>query len=272
MDVDALLPAEMALKAERIGAQKATAPAIRLFTLAVLAGAFIALGALFSATVMAGSEALPYGVARLLGGLAFSLGLVLVSVGGAELFTGNNLLVMAWASRQIRTRDVLRNWLWVYLGNFVGAVGTAALAAAADVHLMGKGAVGAVLLATAEGKCALPFDTAFARGVLCNALVCLAVWLSYSARSSADRILCVVPPVAAFVAAGFEHSVANMLYVPLAMMIGGGPPGAPHLTAGDFLTGNLLPVTLGNLVGGVVLVGAVYWFVYLRGRRPETDD
>ncbi len=271
---DALLPADMARRAEDAGVRKAQMDALSLFVLALLAGAFIALGAVFATTALAGTSGLPWGPTRVLGGAAFSLGLVLVIVGGAELFTGNNLLVMAWASGRIGVGAVLRNWAIVYAGNFVGAVGTALLVATAGTHRGGGGAFGATALAIAHAKLQLGFGQAVALGILCNALVCLAVWLSYAGRSVADRIAAVVLPIAAFVAAGFEHSVANMYFVPFALFLERmGASAAPAGAAGDaitwarFLSANLLPVTLGNLIGGTVLVGAVYWFIYLRPYR-----
>lgn len=275
--MDALLPSEMAEKAESIGVKKATLPFWTTFTLAVLAGAFIALGALFATVTLAGSSALPYGVARLLAGLAFCLGLILVVVGGAELFTGNNLIVMAWASRKVRAGALLRNWLIVYLGNFVGSVGTAALMLLAKQYTFGGGAVGETALKIAISKVTLGFWQALALGILCNGLVCLAVWLTYSARSTADKILAIIFPITAFVAAGFEHSVANMYFIPYALLVNHFDPAfvasladkvdVSSLTWGAFLLNNLLPVTLGNIIGGAGLVAAMYWFVYLRARR-----
>jgi formate transporter len=279
---DALLPADMAARAEDIGVKKANLDVASMFALAVLAGAFIALGAIFATTVLAGSAgSLPYGVGRLLAGAAFSLGLILVLVGGAELFTGNNLIVMAWASGRVGSGVLLKNWLVVYLGNFVGSFGTALLVFLSGQYGFGKGAVGAAALATAHAKMGFGFVEAVALGTLCNALVCLAVWLTFSARTTTDRILATVPPIAAFVAAGFEHSVANMYFIPEGLLIRAGARAAfwadlgktaadfPDLTWGRFLVGNLLPVTIGNIIGGAVLVGAVYWFVYLRRRRAS---
>jgi formate transporter FocA len=280
--VDALLPPEMAARAEQLGVKKAGMDAPGLFALAVLAGAFIALGALFATTVAAGAAGvLPYGLTRLLAGLAFSLGLILVVVGGAELFTGNNLLVMAWASRKVSTALLLRNWGIVYAGNFVGAVATAALVYLSGHYRFGDGAIGKAALATAQAKVSLGFGEAVVLGVLCNALVCLAVWLTYSGRTTTDKVLVIVPPIAAFVAAGFEHSVANMYFLPVALFIRAGAPAPfwskigqtaadyPDLTWGQLLLDNLLPVTAGNVLGGAVLVGAVYWFVYLRNAPAE---
>ncbi len=197
-------------------------------------------------------------------------------MGGAELFTGNNLIVMAWASRKIGTTLLLRNWVVVYLGNFVGAVATAALVYLSGQYAFGNGAVGAAALATAHAKVGLDFGQAVVLGILCNGLVCLAVWLSYSSRSTADKILAIVPPITAFVAAGFEHSVANMYFIPVGLfikagaserfwsVIGKNATDYPELTWNSFFFNNLLPVTLGNIIGGALLVGAIYWFIYLR--------
>ncbi len=274
--LDALPPPSIARKAEEAGEAKVGIGTANLFALAVLAGAFIAMGAVFATTVATGSDGLPYGVGRLLAGIAFSLGLVLVVVAGAELFTGNNLIVMAWASRRVSTSGLLRNWAIVYVGNFVGALATAALMLATRQYTFGGGAVGVQALAIAEAKVSLGFGQAIALGILCNALVCLAVWLCYSARSTADRILAIVLPIAAFVASGFEHSVANMYFVPFGLLVSedaafvASLPDAPavdDLTWGAFFLDNLLPVTIGNVIGGTVLVGALYWFVYLRPAR-----
>ena len=271
--IDALLPPEMARRAEYLGVRKAEAPLLATFTLAVLAGAFIALGAVFATTVAAGATGIvPYGFVRLIAGVVFTLGLVLVIVGGAELFTGNNLIVMAWAGRKVSTGGLLRNWGVVYAGNFVGSLGTAVLMVLSRQYTFGGGAVGATALATAEAKIGYGFVQAVALGILCNALVCLAVWLTYSARSTIDKIAAILLPIAAFVAAGFEHSIANMYFVPIALFIKAFDPAfvaasgvdVSGLTWGAFLTANLLPVTLGNIIGGTLLVAATYWFVFLR--------
>ena len=274
--MDALLPPQMAERAETIGVAKTSMDAPRLFVLAILAGAFIALGAVFATTALAGSSALPWGLARVLGGVAFSLGLILVVVGGAELFTGNNLIVMAWASGRVSTPALLRNWIIVFVGNFAGAAATALAVCLAGTARDGNGAFGEAAFAIAQAKLALHPVQAVVLGTLGNALVCLAVWLGYSARTTADRILAIVPPISAFVAAGFEHSVANMYFVPYAIFVTALDPewigahariaGAASPTWSAFLVRNLAPVTLGNIIGGAVLVGAVYWFVYLRAR------
>jgi len=271
---DSFLPPAMAQKAEELGVRKANLPFFKVFMLAILAGAFIALGAAFSTTTLAGSTALPYGVARMLAGLAFSLGLILVVVGGAELFTGNSLIVMAWASGRIKTMALLRNWLIVYLGNFVGSIGTAVLIFLARQYMNGNGSVGEIALKTAVSKVQLGFLQAIVLGILCNTLVCLAVWLTYSARQTADKILAIIFPITAFVAIGSEHSVANMYFIPLGLLIKQFDPAfvsglesqinLSGLTWTSFLVNNLLPVTLGNIIGGSLLVGIFYWLIYLK--------
>lgn len=276
--IDSLLPDEMAVRAEAVGEKKASLDAPRLFVLAVLAGAFISFGAMFATVAATGAEGvLPWGVTRVLVGLVFSLGLILVIVGGAELFTGNTLIVMAWAAKRVRTVAVLRNWAIVYVGNFVGAMATAALIFGSGQHEFAGAEVGRTALAIANAKGELGFGQALALGVLCNVLVCLAVWLSFSARTTFGKIMAVIPPVAAFVAGGFEHSVANMYFMPVALFIeagagegfwqaaGGAAGDYTSLSWGDFVL-NLIPVTIGNIIGGSALVGAVYWFVYLRHR------
>jgi formate transporter len=275
--IDAPLPPAMASKASDLGVSKAGLEVSRTFVLAVLAGAFIALGAMFATVVTAGAGDVPFGLARLAGGVVFSLGLLLVVVAGAELFTGNNLIVMAWADRRITVGDVARNWTVVYLGNMVGAVATALLVYAARQYDFGDGAVGLNALAIANNKASLGWGQAVALGVLCNALVCLAVWLSYSARTLTDKFFAVLLPISAFVAAGFEHSIANMYFLPLGLFVKSGASDAfwhtTGATPGDYgdLTwsaaalDNIAPVTIGNVFGGAVMVGLVYWLVY---RRP----
>jgi len=276
--VDALLPQEIAEKAEAVGVQKAKRDAMSLFVLGVLAGAFIALGSMFATTVLAGADGmLPFGVSRLIAGMVFCLGLILVVVGGAELFTGNALMVMALAARKLPLSDMLRAWTIVYVGNFVGAFGTALLVFLSGQYLTGDGSVAAVALKLGADKAALPFGRAFFLGTLCNVLVCLAVWLSLGARSVTDKVMAILFPVSAFVVAGFEHSVANMYIIPLALLIQAfapaslwstlstGPDAFAALTVPGFIA-NLIPVTTGNIFGGGVLVGGVYWFVYLRTR------
>ena len=276
---DAILPPEMATRAVEVGVKKATLGASETFVLSVLAGAFIAMGAVFSTTVTAGAgDYLPFGLTKLLGGLTFSLGLILVIIAGAELFTGNNLIVMAWASRRVTTWEVLRNWMIVYAGNFVGAFATALLILASKQYEFGQGAVGRNMMSIAAAKCQLGFVQGIALGAACNALVCLAVWLCLSARTTADKVLAIVPPITAFVAAGFEHSVANMYFIPVGLLVKNivnqeftrtielSADFTNALTWHNFILSNLFPVTIGNIIGGAVMVGVVYWFVYLRER------
>lgn len=254
--VDAYTPPQMAALVEAVGVRKASLPALQTATLGLLAGAFIAFGAMLYTLVMTGNE-LGFGPGRLLGGVAFSLGLILVVVGGAELFTGNSLIVMAWADRKVTTSALLRNWGLVYVANFAGALGTVVLVYFSGLLDLDGGAVGKTAAAIAAGKLRLGFLEAFTRGILCNVLVCLAVWLCFAAHSVSGKILAILFPISAFVALGFEHSIANMYLIPIGMLEAG------SFDVGGFI-GNLLPVTLGNIVGGGGLVALVYWLVYLR--------
>jgi formate transporter len=274
LQFNAFLPREMARRAEQVGVNKATMPAGTTFALAILAGAFIGLGAMFATIVTTDpAGALPFGVTKLLGGVVFSLGLILVIVAGAELFTGNNLIVMAVASGHVTFTQLLRNWIIVYVGNFVGAVATAGLVFFSGQATFASGQVGAHALAIAEAKCSLGFVQAIALGILCNALVCLAVWLCFSARSTTDKIVAIIFPVTAFVAAGFEHSIANMYFIPFGLFtkasLGTESAAYLQLTWSNFFFSNLLPVTIGNIIGGALLVGLVYWFIYLRAEDSE---
>jgi formate transporter len=253
--IDAYSPAEMAARVERAGVSKVHLPVLSVLALSILAGVFIAFGGMFYTLAITGSG-FGFGPSRLLGGVAFSLGLVLVIVGGAELFTGNSLIVMAWASRRITLSALLRNWGIVYAGNFAGALGMVALAYLSGILSLDMGGFAETARTVAKAKLELPVDQAFVRGVLCNALVCLAVWLCYAARDVASKILSIVGPITAFVALGLEHSVANMYLIPIGMLAGTGfdPAG---------LARNLFWVTLGNIVGGGGGVALVYWTIYL---------
>jgi formate/nitrite transporter len=252
--VDAYAPKEVAGRVEAAGIVKAALPADKLLVLSILAGAFIGFGAALF-TVAISDSGLGFGPTRLLGGLAFSLGLVLVVVAGAELFTGNALIVMAWADRRVTTGALARNWVLSFVGNAAGAVGLAVAVWLTGLLVAGPAHDTAVRVA--EAKMALPFVEAFIRGILCNILVCLAIWICFAARSVTDKILAIVFPITAFVALGFEHSIANLYLLPVGLLAGadGGLVG---------VVGNLVPVTLGNIVGGGVLVALVYWLVYLR--------
>jgi formate/nitrite transporter len=255
---DARPPREIARQVESVGVAKASTPTTTLLLLAMLAGAFISLGALFF-TVVVTQSTLGMGVTRLLGGLAFCLGLVLVVVAGAELFTGNNLLAMAWASGRIGTGAIVRNWALAYLGNVIGCVGTVTFVLWAGTAKMAGGAVGTTAIEIARAKALLPPGEAFARGVLCNALVCLAVWLTLGGRTVSDKILAILFPIAAFVTMGFEHSIANWFFLPFGLAL---DAGAMVTVAGA--AWNLVWVTAGNIVGGTLLVAGVYWVAYLR--------
>jgi formate transporter len=275
--IDPLMPPDMALACEAAGVAKASRDAATLLALGVLAGAFIALGAVFMTVVLTGSGELPWGVARLLAGLVFSLGLILVVAGGAELFTGDTLMVVAWASRRITLAALLRAWGLVYAGNIIGGLGTAALVLLSGQHGFADGGMARTALTVATAKAALPTVQLFFLAVLCNVLVCLAVWMSFGARSTTDRVMVIVPPITAFVAAGFEHSIANIYLLPYALAlkawagpelwtaIGETPDAWAQLTLGATIH-NIAVATAGNLVGGSLMVGAVYWFIYLRGR------
>jgi formate transporter len=281
IQIDAFPPAKMASRMEEVGVNKATLNIWTMFALAMLAGAFIGTGAIFCTVVTTGLGAagVGYGLIKLLGGLVFCLGLIAVVVAGAELFTGNNLIVMAFASGKVSLGGLLRNWVTVYVGNFVGSILTAFVMLLSKQYMSSGGALGANALGIANAKCSLGFIQAIALGIMCNALVCLAVWLCFSARSTTDKILAIIFPITAFVAAGFEHSVANMYFIPMGLFIKGfagsgfweaiGKTAADYgsLTWGAFFLRNLLPVTIGNIIGGAGFVGLAYWFIYLRPQK-----
>jgi formate/nitrite transporter len=278
--IDAYAPAEMAQRVLQVGVAKARLPVADSLILAVLAGAFIGLGAAF-ATLTTTNPEMGFGPARVLGGITFSLGLILVVVAGAELFTGNNLVAMAWASREITTRQVARNWVLVYIGNFFGSVGTAFLVYWSGTWALAENGVALNALNIAAAKCDLGWTEAFVRGILCNTLVCLAVWLCNSARSTTGKILAIIWPISGFVALGFEHCIANMYFIPLGILLKADPGLMESLGVGggtfgpltmEGLTNNLVPVTLGNIVGGTLLVAGVYWFAYLRPKGNDEGD
>ena len=264
---DAFSPAEIAEKVETVGVKKAALPLLSMIMLGVLAGAFIGLGALYFVLVSS-DPALSFAISRVLGGVVFSLGLLLVIVAGAELFTGNNLLAMAWADGRISTAKLLRNWAVVCGANFVGAAGLAVLVFLSGHTSLNHNLVAEHYLKIAAAKCSLPFWEALFRGALCNVLVCLAVWMAMAGRSVVDKAVAIVLPVSAFVAAGFEHSIANFYIIPLAWLLktSGQIPGYDAISVAGFLH-NIVPVILGNLLGGSVMVGLVYYVIYCRHRR-----
>jgi formate transporter len=270
--VDAYTPKEIAARIENSGITKSTGDPLRVFALAILAGAFIALGAVFFTIVTYDNSGVAQGLMRLIGGLAFCLGLILVVVAGAELFTGNNLIVMAYVDSKVTMKQLLQNWAIVYFGNFIGALGVVGLIYFSGHWNIDNGAVGAKVVAIANAKVNLTWMEAFTRGILCNILVCLAVWLCFAGRTVIDKVLAILFPITAFVAMGFEHSVANMYFISAGLMAKQQPEflslistiNVDNLTIMNFLFDNLLPVTLGNIVGGSVFVGLFYWFIYLR--------
>lgn len=268
LGLDAYSPREISEKIQSVGVSKARLSFVQTAILGVLAGAFIGLGALYF-TLVASDSTLGFAATRVLGGLLFSLGLILVSVAGAELFTGNNLMVMAWADGKITFAELLRNWSVVYVANAVGAVGLALTVYLAHHGSMNGGAVGAAYVKIAVAKIALPFWEAFFKGVLCNVLVCLAVWLAMAGHTVVDKIVAIVFPISAFVAAGFEHCVANMYFIPLGMLLADSAtdPATVNVASVGWagLVSNLVPVTLGNIAGGSGMVALVYYMVY---RRP----
>lgn len=271
--IDVYTPTEMAYRVETVGVLKARMSAVQMTGLGILAGAFISLGAMNYLTAMA------QGLPKIVAAVLFCLGLILVIVGGAELFTGNNLIAMAWAQGKVRTRAVLRNWLWVYFANLCGCLLAVWLAIQSGIlHAVDLG-FGVQALKIAVAKTGLPFGEAFFKGVLCNSLVCLAVWLCFAARTVADRVLCIIFPISAFVNMGFEHSIANMFFIPMGLLAAADPAIvaaaglAPEALAGLDLAGflrNIAAVTLGNMVGGTFLVAGMYYMIYLRGQlRPR---
>jgi len=281
IQIDAYPPAKMASRMEEVGVTKAGLRVETMFALAILAGAFIGCGAIFCTVVTTGlaTAGVGYGIVRLLGGLVFCLGLIAVVVAGAELFTGNNLIIMAFANGKITVVQLLRNWTIVYTGNFAGSILTVLVMFLTKQYMSANGALGANALSIANAKCSLEFIQAIALGIMCNALVCLAIWLCASARSTTDKILSIIFPITAFVAAGFEHSIANMYFIPIGLFIKGfagnefwtaigkTPADFANLTWGAFFLKNLLPVTIGNIIGGAGFVGLAYWFIYLRPQK-----
>jgi len=263
--LNAYSPAEIKEAVEKVGVKKANLPFLASLMLAVIAGGGIGLGALYY-TVVVSDAALSFAAARVMGGVVFSLGLIIVLVGGAELFTGNNLIVMAWASGNVSAKEMLRNWVVVYFGNLIGALGLVILVFFSHHLDMNGGRVGLSILNTAVAKIQPDAVTLFFKGVLCNLPVCLAVWLAYAGRTVTDKIVAAILPVSAFIAAGFEHCVANMYFLPLAwLMARTGNVPADFDASVITMTGiihNLVPVTLGNIVGGAGLVGAMYWTIY----------
>jgi len=267
---NAYSPKEIAERVESVGVAKARLSLLSMVMLGVLAGVFIGLGALFFVLIKSDAT-LGFAVSQVLGGLAFSLGLILVIVAGAELFTGNNLLAMAWADGKITTLALLKNWSVVCCANFIGAAGLALLVFYSGHPEMNNGAIADQYLKIAAVKCSLPFWEAFFRGILCNILVCMAVWMAFAGRSVFDKAVAIIFPISAFVAAGFEHSIANMYFIPMGMLLKASGHIVTNIDAISWVgfASNLIPVILGNLIGGSVFVGFVYYIIYLRNRHKE---
>jgi|TARA_B110000091_G_scaffold181854_1_gene199529 formate/nitrite transporter len=262
---DAFSPKEVAERVNNIGVAKIKLPLLPLLMLGILAGAFIGLGALYFVLIKS-DPTLGFAISQVLGGVAFSLGLILVIVAGAELFTGNNLLVLGWAEGKITTAEILKNWFVVCLANFIGAGGLALLVFLSGHNEMNNGAIGEQYIKIAIVKSTLPFWSAFFKGVLCNVLVCMAVWMAFAGRSVIDKVVAVIFPISAFVAAGFEHCIANMYIIPLAILeqtFGNTTLAVDKVTWLGFIS-NLVPVIMGNLVGGSLFVALVYHVIYRR--------
>lgn len=278
---DALIPKAMARKAEDVGVTKINSAPLQSFILAITAGVFIAIAFVFYTTVTIGAASMPFGMARFVGGLAFSVGLILVVICGGELFTSSVLTTIARASGRITTPQLFKNWIIVYLGNMVGTLLFVGIIWLAQQHQLGGGAWGVNAMTIAQGKLQYGFGQAVALGLLCNLMVCLAVWMTFSCRSATDKIMVMMLPVAMFVACGFEHSIANMFMVPMGIVIhsfaspeywavvGYTAADFADLTVANFVFNNLIPVTIGNIIGGGFLVGMTYWAIY---RRAEVKQ
>ena len=267
-------PNEVAKNVIGIGKKKATTSSIRLLLLGVLAGMFIALAAVGANTASAVIE--NASAAKLIGACVFPVGLAMVLIAGSELFTGNNLIIVSVLEKETKLSQMLRNWVLVYIGNFIGSLLIALIInGSGQLDLFG-GAVAVTTIKVAASKASLAFGKAVLLGIACNFLVCIAVWISFAAKTVAGKIVGLFMPIMLFVLCGFEHSVANMYYVPSGLFAMGAYPEAAagianigNLTWGNFFVNNLIPVTLGNIIGGMVLVGMMYWFIYLRKSKKE---
>ncbi|ATA21470.1 formate transporter [Gibbsiella quercinecans] len=278
---DLLLPAAMAKVAEDAGVYKATKHPLKTFYLAINAGVFISIAFVFYITATTGTAGVPFGLAKLVGGICFSMGLMLVVVCGADLFTSTVLTVIAKASGRITWRQLAANWINVYIGNLIGALFFVALIWFSGEYMVANGQWGLNVLQTADHKVHHTFIEAVCLGILANLMVCLAIWMSYSGRTLMDKMFAMILPVAMFVASGFEHSIANMFMIPMGIVVkdfatpefwqavGATPEQFAHLTVSNFIIDNLIPVTIGNIIGGGLLVGLTYWVIYLRGAQQH---
>ncbi|MGK4476289.1 formate transporter FocA [Aeromonas molluscorum] len=273
---DCLKPEAIAALAEDITYAKATKPAYKVIPLAITAGAFIALAFIFYITVTTGAGDMAWGMGKLIGGLCFSMGLILCVLLGAELFTSTTLTLVAKAAGRISWAQLFKNWGLVYFGNLIGGLLMVALIVISAQYTADNGQWGLNALNVAQHKLHHSFFEAVALGILCNLMVCLAVWMSFGARSATDKVMVMLLPVAMFVASGFEHSIANMFMIPVGIAIhalaspefwqaiGQNPAQYADLTVSNFVFHNLIPVTIGNIIGGGVMVGLTYWFIFRR--------
>ena len=259
---ESLAPLEIEAKVEEVGVGKVGMAFSKVFVLAILAGAFIAFGGMYFC-IFLGDPSIPFAVQRMVGGICFCLGLVLVLCCGAELFTGNSLIICAKASGKVSWGGMLKNWAIVWLGNLVGALAAVALVYLAQVWSMNGGGVGEAMVSVAAGKVSPDWATLFFKGVMCNIFVCLAVWIGFSARTVVDKVIGIILPISAFVAAGFEHCVANMFFLPMGCLLNSMGVGAAGAVPFEGILYNLSAATLGNIVGGL-LVGLAYWFVFAK--------
>lgn len=278
---DSLLPPQAAERAAEVGVGKATKAPVKSFLLAMSAGLHIGIAFIFYTTVTTGAGDLPWGMTRLIGGLAFSLGLILVVVTGGELFTSSVLTLVARASGKISWQVLIKNWFVVYFGNMAGAIMLVGLMLMSKQYMFDGGQVGLNAMAISQHKLHHDFFQAVALGIMCNVLVCIAVWMTFSGRTLTDKIVVMILPVAMFVSAGFEHCIANMFQVPMAIgiklfapeafwqMTGADIANYADLNVLDFIINNLIPVTLGNIIGGGVFVGMWYWMIYLRDEHKH---
>ncbi|SFA68989.1 formate/nitrite transporter [Acetitomaculum ruminis DSM 5522] len=272
-------PAEVAKNYLSIGKGKSNTPIPNMFLLAFMAGAFIAFGGISSTTA---AVSIPLAsVAKLVGAMIFPGGLAMVLIAGSELFTGNNLIIIPVLNKDTTAGKCLMNWLVVWLGNLVGGVAVAGLCVASGQVSLFNGALATSVISTAVGKCSLSFGQAFLRGIGCNFLVCIAVWMSFAAKDVVGKIAAIYLPITIFVLCGFEHSVANMYYISAGLFCKANETFAAaateagvdmtNLTVGNFFGANLLPVTLGNIVGGAIFVGCIYWFCYIKGKNVHAE-
>lgn len=279
--IDELLPHQITEKADEIAYSKATKAFLSAFYLAITAGMFISLAFVFYITVTTGTQDMPWGITKLVGGLAFSMGLLLVVVVGGELFTSSTLTLIAKASHRITTARMLKNWAVVYFGNYIGATFLVFLIFFAGLYNADNGQWGLNALQIAQHKLHHSFTEAVALGILCNIMVCLAIWMAFGARTITDKMFAVLLPVAMFVASGFEHSIANMFMIPTGIMIqyfapiefwssiGKSPSDFADINSMNFIFNNLIPVTIGNIIGGGVIVGLMHWMIYLRPAQKQ---